>query len=187
MSTSSDFATAAQALAAAVNSSAVDPADAIRMLGSLAAFTPTDATSSAAIGAAMATMRRASGDLFRRAAVVALVRASSAYQPVSADDAADVRATVCDALDREIEIAGDQGEDATFNALRKLRAAVVMDLNSRGAGLPDTAAVQLPTPIPASVLAQKMYRDASRGDELVSVSDCVHPAFLPLSFNALSK
>jgi prophage DNA circulation protein len=187
MSTSSDFATAAQALAAAVNSSAVDPADAIRMLGGLAAFTPSDPTGSAAIGAAMATMQRASGDLFRRAAVVALARASSAYQPISSDDAAEVRAAVCDALDREIEIAGDQGEDATFNALRKLRAAVVTDLNSRGAGLPDTAAVQMSTPIPAPVLAQKLYRDASRSDELVSVSDCVHPAFLPLNFNALSK
>jgi prophage DNA circulation protein len=43
------------------------------------------------------------------------------------------------------------------------------------------------TPIPAPVLAQKLYRDASRSDELVSVSDCVHPAFLPLNFNALSK
>lgn len=187
MSTSSDFATAAQALAAAVNSSAVDPADAIRMLGNLASFTPSDPTGSAAIGTAMATMQRASGDLFRRAAVVALARASSAYQPVSADDAAEVRATVCDALGREIEIAGDQGEDATFNALRKLRAAVVADLNSRGAGLPDSAALQLPAPIPAPVLAQKLYRDASRSDELASVSDCVHPAFLPLSFNALSK
>lgn len=187
MSTASDFAAAAQALAAAVNSSAVDPADAIRMLSDLASFTSSDPTGSAAIGAAMATMQSATGDLFRRAAVVALARASSAYQPASADDASQVRTTVCDALDREIWIAGDQGEDATFNALRKLRAAVVMDLNSRGAGLPDTATVQLPVPAPAPVLALKMYRDASRGDELVSVSNCVHPAFLPLSFGASSK
>lgn len=187
MSTSSDFAATAQALAAAVNSSAVDPADAIRMLSSLAAFTPSDPTGSAAIGAAMATMQGGVGDLFRRAAVVALARASSAYQPVSADDAAKVRATVCDALDREIAVAGDQGEDQTFNALRKLRATVAFDLNSRGAGLPDTAAVQLLAPIPAPALAQKLYRDVSRSDELVSVSDCVHPAFMPLSFDAAAR
>lgn len=187
MSTSNDFAIAAQALAAAVNSSAVDPADAIRMLSSLTTFMPSDPTGSAAIGAAMATMQRASGDLFRRAAVVAMARASSSYQPVSADDAAEVRTTVCDALDREIGIAGDQGEDATFNALRKLRVAVVMDLNSRGAGLPDTTSVLLPAPIPAPVLAQKLYRDVSRSDELISVSGCVHPAFLPAAFTALSK
>jgi prophage DNA circulation protein len=187
MSTPIDFAAAAQALAAAVYGASVDPADAIRILSGLSDFTPSDTTGSSAIGAAMATMQRATGDLFRRAAVVALARASSDYQPVSAADAVGVRNTVCDALDREIEIAGDQGEDATFNAMRRLRTAVVRDLTARGAGLPDQARIQSMASVPAPVLAQKIYRDAARGDELVSVSDCVHPAFLPLSLNALSK
>jgi prophage DNA circulation protein len=187
MSTPNDFAAAAQALAAAVYRASVDPADAIRILSSLSDFTPGDTTGSSAIGTAMATMQRASGDLFRRAAVVALARASSDYQPASAADAVVVRTAVCDALDREIEIAGDQGEDAAFNAMRRLRAAVVKDLTARGAGLPDQAMIQSMAPVPAPVLAQKLYWDAGRGDELVAVSDCVHPAFLPVSFSALSK
>jgi prophage DNA circulation protein len=186
MSTPNDFAEAAQALAAAVYGAAVDPADAIRILSGLADFTPSDTTGSSAIGAAMATMQRASGDLFRRAAVVALARASSDYQPVSAADAVAVRNTVCDALDREIEIAGDQGEDATFNAMRRLRAAVIKDLTVRGAGLPDQTTIQLVAPVPAPVLAQKLYRDVARGEELVAASDCTHPAFLPVSFKGFS-
>jgi prophage DNA circulation protein len=187
MSTPNDFAAAAQALAAALYAASVDPADAIRILSGLSNFAPGDPTGPSAIGAAMATMQRASRDLFRRAAVVALARASSDYQPASAADAVAVRNTVCDALDREIEIAGNQGEDGTFNAMRRLRAAVSKDLTARGAGLPGQATIQSMAPVPAPVLAQKLYRDATRGDELVSTSGCVHPAFLPLTFKALSK
>jgi prophage DNA circulation protein len=187
MSTPNDFAAAAQALAAAVYGASVDPADAIRILSGLSDFTPGEATGASAIGTAMATVQRASGDLFRRSAVVALARASSDYQPASAADAVGVRNTVCDALDREIQIAGDQGEDATFNAMRRLRAAVVKDLTARGAGLPEQVGIQSMAPVPAPVLAQKLYHDATRGDELVAVSECAHPAFLPLTFKGLSK
>ncbi|MGI4938270.1 MAG: hypothetical protein ACRYF5_16255 [Janthinobacterium lividum] len=66
----------------------------------------------------MAIVQSATGDLFRRAAVVALARASSSYQPSSADDAAAVSSMVCGMLDAEITLAGDQGADSTFLALR---------------------------------------------------------------------
>lgn len=187
MSTPSDVASAAQALAAALSASAVNPADAIRLLSSLADFTPSDPTSSAPIGVAMAAMQSATGDVFRRAAAVALARASAAYQPSSADDAAAVRAAVCAVLDKEITIAGDQGQDATFNALRTVRAAVSQDLAARGATLATIATVATLQPVPAPVLAQRLYRDPSRSDELVMQADPPHPAFLPTSFKALSK
>jgi prophage DNA circulation protein len=187
MSTTSDFASAAQALAAALYAAAVDPADAIRLLGTLADFTPDDVTSSSPIGLATATMQRASGDLFRRAAVVAMARASASYQPASVDDAAAVRATVCAALDAEITIAGDQYEDATYSALRTLRAAVSTDLTERGAGLASVATLASNLPLPALALAHRQYRDQSRSDELVTQADCIHPAFMPTSFKALSK
>ena len=187
MTATSDFAGAAQALAAALSAAAVNPADAIRLLSSLADFTPDDVTSASPIGLATATMQSASGDLFRRAAVVAMARASAIYQPASVDDAAAVRTIVCAALDAEITIAGDQYEDATYAALRTLRAAVSADLTARGAGLPSIATVASNLPLPALALAQRQYRDQSRSDELVTQSDCIHPAFMPTSFKALSQ
>ncbi len=187
MSTTSDFAAAAQGLASALLAATVNPADAIRLLSSLADFTPNDPTTSAPIGVAMAVMQSATGDLFRRAAVVALARASAAYQPASADDAAAVRDTVCGLLDNEIAIAGDQGEDGTFNALRAVRAAVAADLAKRGAALPSITTVTTPQAVPAPVIAQRLYRDPARADELVTQANPPHPAFMPTSFRALAK
>jgi prophage DNA circulation protein len=186
MSTTSDFAAAAQGLAAALLGATVNPADAVRLLSSLADFTPNGATSSAPVGIAMATMQKASGDLFRRAAVVALARASATYQPFSADDAAGLRDVVCGLLDKEIMLAGDQGQDATFNALRAVRAAVAHDLSARGAALAGIVTVESNQPVPAPVLAQRLYRDAARADELVTQANSPHPAFMPTNFKALA-
>ncbi|MDE3022265.1 MAG: hypothetical protein KGI54_10430 [Pseudomonadota bacterium] len=187
MSTSGDFANAAQGLAAALLAATVNPADGVRLLSELANFTPDAPTTSSAIGQAMATMQDASGDLFRRAAVVALARASATYQPSSQDDAVNIRTLVCGLLDQEIETAGDQGEDATFSALRSLRQAVVQDLNTRGANLPSIKQFSFNGALPALVVATRIYRDASRADELLSQANPPHPAFMPRSFKALSK
>jgi prophage DNA circulation protein len=187
MSTANDFSAAAQAAMAALAGSAANPDDALRLLAQLATYSPTSATSSSPIGMAMGTMQSASNDLFRRAAVVALARASAKYQPASADDAARVRGIVCAALDSEIGVAGDQHEDATYNALRVLRSAVVLDLNTRAAGLPAMALITTPLSIPAPALAQRLYRDPTRADELVTQANCPHPAFMPTAFKALSS
>lgn len=187
MSTATDFAAVAQELAAALYASAVRPADAIRLLSSLADFTPSDPTTSSTIGAAIGVMQSATGDMFRRAALVALARASADYEPASADDAAAVRVSVCAALDAEITIAGDQGLDATFNALRAVRAAVSMDLETRGARLATITEVDVGLPMPAPVLAQRLYRDPGRADDLVAQGDPPHPAFMPAQFKALSS
>lgn len=187
MSTATDFATAAQALAAALYASAVRPRDAIRLLSGLADFFPAGTPSSSTIGAAIAVTQSASGDLFRRAALVALARASADYEPTSADDAAAVRAAVCGALDAEIDLAGDRGQDVTFNALRAVRAAVAQDLAARGAKLSGIALVASNLPVPAPVLAQRLYRDPARHGELVTQADPIHPAFMPTRFKALSS
>lgn len=187
MSTLSDFSAVAQALASALRTSAVRPADAIRLLFGLANFSPVPATSSATIGAALSVMQGASGDLFRRAALIALARASADYEPTSADDAAAVRSTVCAALDAEIAIAGDQGQDVTFNAFRAVRAAVSFDLATRGARLAGIADVGSNLPMPAPVLAQRLYRNPARSDDLVTQANPIHPAFMPVKFKALSS
>jgi prophage DNA circulation protein len=187
MSGATDFAAAAKALAEALRAATTDPADSVRVLQSLAAFYPSDPTSVSTGGAARDTMQDACGKLFRRAALVSLCRAARNYQPWSADDALTLRDTVCELLDAEILISGDDGADETFNALRALRSAVVRDLTQRGANLAQLEAVSSPNVVPAPVIAQRLYRNSSRSDELVVQADPPHPAFMPVSFQALSR
>jgi prophage DNA circulation protein len=186
MSTPSDFAEAVQTLAASLLAATIDPADSIRLLTALADFTPASTTPQSQQGAAMAAIQSATGDLCRRTAVIALARAATNYQPSSYDDAAAIRNRVCDLLDNEITIAGDQGEDTTYSALRALRFAVVQDLTARGANLAPIKTFAIGAPMPALVLANRFYRDASRGDELVTHADPIHPAFMPTTFQALA-
>lgn len=178
-STPAQLATDVHALVAAVQASAADPADAVRLMAALQAFTPMTLAAGSAIGAPI-------GDLVRRAAVVAMARASTTYQPFSYDDANAVRGRVCDALDAEIQVAGDQGADATFSALRALRVAVVQDLTARGATLAPIVTITAAEALPAVVLAQRLYRDAGRGDQLVTEADPINPLFMPTSFQALA-
>jgi prophage DNA circulation protein len=76
--------------------------------------------------------------------------------------------------------------DATYNALRDLRGSVVRDLNTRGAQLPPIKTFAFSASLPSLTLANRMYRDSSRADELVVQADPIHPAFFPQEFSALA-
>ena len=171
-----DIAAAAQALAAAVLASAIDPKDGIRLL---AALTGLSLDQSSVILASL-------NNLFRRAAVVAQARASIDYQPSSADDAVLVRDSIASSLDIEIGIAGDTGEDDVFASLRQLRSDVITDMNSKGASLPELRTYAFGASLPASVIALRLYRDASRETEVVMEIDSPHPAFQPRSMKLLA-
>jgi prophage DNA circulation protein len=158
----------------------------VRLLASLSQTSFAEPVAGATLNAAQQSAVATTSILLRRAAVVQMARACQAYQPASVDDAKALRASVCGSLDAEITVAGDEGADDVYNALRALRTAVSADLTARGAGLPTTMTVSSPLPMPSLVLAQRLYRDSSRADELVTQSDCIHPAFMPTSFKALS-
>lgn len=175
IATAGTVATSAQALTASMLAATTNPADAVRLLSNLAGDTN------------HAPTQNPVGDLFRRAAVVSLARASSTYQPASSDDAVAIRATVTGLLDNEITIAGDQGDDATYSALRTLRLAVAQDLTTRSVGLPAVETFAFNASLPSLVLAQRLYQDPSRADELVQEAAPVHPAFMPTRFKALSN
>ncbi|WNC90961.1 DNA circularization N-terminal domain-containing protein [Paraburkholderia sp. FT54] len=181
------FASAAQGVVTALAASASSPADAIRLLSSLIQFSPTPVVGSSQIAVAQQTMQSACADLFRRATVAQIAISSSTYQPSSADDASSMRDSVAALIDNEIQIAADQGEDDVYMSLRALRQSVVADLDARGSGLAATATFTFGATLPALTLANRMYRDSTRSDELVAQVDPVHPAFLPTQFNALSS
>lgn len=170
------FTAQASILAAAVRSAAFTPADGVTSMVTLAALPqPSDAA-----GAATA-------DLFRRVAVGELVKASAAYQPSTTDEATAVRAQVLASVDAEMAIAGEQGDDEVYTALRGVRAEVIRDMNAKGAQLPSLITVTTARPTPSLALAQKLYRDPSRNDELERRGNPPHPAFMPTRFTAPAR
>lgn len=178
--TPADIGRAIQATVAAVQASAADPADGVRILTSLAAFTAVSTASRTPAGIAVS-------DIFQRAATSAAARVSAAYAPASADDAHLVRDLVLAPINDVVERAGDLGRDDVFQAFRSLRKGVVDDLGARGAALPRLVQLEEPANLPDVVLAQRLYADASRADELVTEADPIHPFFMPRAFTALAS
>ncbi|MCP1290937.1 DNA circularization N-terminal domain-containing protein [Chromobacterium sp. S0633] len=187
-STINAFSSSVQTVVSSMLSACASPLDGINALTQLAQFTPPVlAQDSSPIGQAMTTAQNATAALLRRSAVIGVCQASASYQPSSYEGAAAMRARVTTLLDVEIQSAADQGLDATYLALRRLRAAVVADLTARGGKLSRMTTVSTPAPVPALLLAQRLYRDPARADELVQQADPIHPAFMPVSFKALAQ
>ncbi|SIT50436.1 DNA circulation family protein [Paraburkholderia piptadeniae] len=180
------FSAAITAVAASVAATAANPADAIRMLSTLADFYPDDPTTSSVIGDGMAGMQSAIGALVRTTVIAQMAMAATSYQPSSADDAASVRDLIVSLVDDEVVTAGDAGDDETYGALRTLRTAVIADINSRGGSLPAMTTFSFASALPALALSSRMYRDASRADEIIAEANPIHPAFMPSSFAALA-
>ena len=172
-----------QAATAALLAANPDPGQAIRSMQAVLSSTAATPQPSAAATAANVAVT----DLMRRSAVIAMATASAQYQPTSYQDAQAMRATVCHALDHEMNIAGDEGLDETYAALRDLKIAVSQDLTARGANLSTVITVTSPLPVSSLVWAQKLYQDASREEQLVQSGNPIHPAFMPVSFQALAK
>jgi prophage DNA circulation protein len=173
-------------LTEAARAAMTSPADQVRTMLGLAVYRFAGGLGGDGLQAEIAAVRDAVSALCRRCAVLSLARAASAYQPDSYDDAAALRAIVAAALDVEITAAGDAGEDATYLALSALRAAVVQDLTARGAALPLVESVILPAPLPALVVAFRLYRDAGRADDIAARAQAIHPAFSPTAMRVLA-
>lgn len=176
-----DYADAVASLTASLATACADPADALRLLGRLLSFAPIGADAASASGLAVTRA-------FRLAALVELARAAALYQPSSYEDAFGRLVEVTGAIDAAIEEAGRTGRDDLFAALRALRVAVVDDLRTRGASLAHVRTFALPAPLPALAVAQRLYRDADRADELVGEAGeaCISPLFMPTVIQALA-
>ncbi|WP_175980064.1 DNA circularization protein [Caballeronia zhejiangensis] len=186
-SDSTTLGASAQAYVSAVAASASGPADAVRLVSSMAQYAPSAVTPPGPIGSSMSTMQTALGALFRRYALAQLATSLTTYQPSSQEDADATMAAAVSLIDDEIDIAGDSGDDASYQALRELRQAVVADLQSRGANLAAVSTFQFNSTLPALVLANRIYRDSTRADQLVTQVRPIHPAFCPKTFQALSN
>ncbi len=178
----SDFSTLADAVNDLINallSACSNPADAVRLLISLIRNPPADVTAGTVGGAALVRV-------FQRSACFALGRACGSYQPASYDDAASLLARVADVIEAVAIAAADVGDDASFDALNGLLTALTEDLRARGAELAPMKDFTVAEALPDVVLAQRLYRDPSRADQLLGEIDPIHPLFCPNEFRALA-
>jgi prophage DNA circulation protein len=90
-------------------------------------------------------------------------------------------------FDGAITVAADNMDNVAYQALIALKGAVVNDLSARAIQLPRLVNFTIAQRLPSLYLAQRIYQDASRNDELVIENDVIHPAFCPMSLRVLSQ
>lgn len=181
------FAQASAELAEALLASFADPADAVRLLLPLTRWQAPPIPGSGPGTIAALDVQGALASTLRCSACAVLARAAAAYQPHSYQDAVAVRQLVCAALDDEATRCADAGRDASYLALRELRAAVALDLAVRGADLAGLVEVTTAQSTPSLAEAWTLYQDTSREPELVASARPPHPLFMPISFQALAR
>lgn len=188
MSTASDnYATACAAFLQDVLAATNDPADAVRLLLPMTAWVPTPLPGSASLATTARAAQDAIADTLRCAACAALGQAVTLYNPSSYQDAQNLRMTVCAALDAQATRCADAGRQASYEALRALRAAVATDLAIRGANLARLVEVDIGQPLPSLAAAWMLYADTTREPALVAAADVAAPLFMPISFEGLSS
>lgn len=109
--------------------------------------------------------RAALAAVVRRTALVEAARASSKVEYATYDDAVATRNTLTAALAEEVRSASN---DRVKSSLRLLSAAVVRDINTRGADLTKLSTVTPSATLPALVVAHQVLGDATRASEILS-------------------
>ena len=122
-----------------------------------------------------AANRDAHNALVRGLAIVEAARTASTIDFISYDDAFAVLSSLLSAIDTEVLTASDD----VYAVLMDLRAAVVTDINTRGADMSRIIKYTLPRTDPALVIAQRLYGDATRAEEIIARNNIRHPLFVP--------
>jgi prophage DNA circulation protein len=89
-------------------------------------------------------------------------------------------------FDTAITVAADALDNVAYVALTALFAAVSNDLANRARPLPRMVTYTFPTRMPSLWMAQRLYYDPSRNDELIAENKPVHPLFMGSTGVALS-
>jgi prophage DNA circulation protein len=123
-----------------------------------------------------------------QAALCQILNAAAAASAVSViadmaftsyDDAVSIRDPVADQLDQLATTIADSGDDNLAGAVDALRLAMITDVTARGASLARLYAYTPPNTQPAILIAQRLYGDATRADELIARNAIPHPSFVP--------
>lgn len=91
------------------------------------------------------------------------------------------------AFDAAELVAADNLDNVAYQALINIHAAVSNDLATRAYTLPEMVTYSYPTRKPSLWIAQRLYQDASRNDELIAENSAINPLFMPSTGVALAS
>ncbi|HEX4860046.1 MAG TPA: DNA circularization N-terminal domain-containing protein [Rhizomicrobium sp.] len=120
-------------------------------------------------------------------AVIALGRIYAQTKFAAQEDADSARDLLASLIDGLATSAADAGDDRGFLSWQSYYQAAVDDLTTRAKQAPSTLTFTMGIAMPALALAQRLYQDPSRGDELVARNDAPHPLFVPPVVQALTS
>lgn len=117
----------------------------------------------------------------------AMAAAAAESNPTSRDEAEQITRRVADQLDAALLVAGDRADDDLYGELLLVRSSFLENMSAISAGLSELMLFNSAQPLPALMLANRLYQDASRADELIQESSVPHPAFMPTSMKVLRQ
>ena len=97
----------------------------------------------------------------------------------SRDEVDAVALAMNDAFNQTAEVAADDLDAGTYMAIIKLHGDVVKHLADRGRPLPRVIQYSYQMVMPALRMAQRVYANPARYQELVNENRVIHPAFMP--------
>jgi Mu-like prophage DNA circulation protein len=115
----------------------------------------------------------------RAIALSQIAVAVSNYEFPSKQDAVKQRDAAVELFDQEILSAGDTGKDEIFRGLIDLQSAMIAEVNKRSIALPNLRIIRNGDDVPALYLANKLYDDADRDQEIVDRNHVRNPLFVP--------
>jgi prophage DNA circulation protein len=149
--------------------------------------------------AQLATVRNATGDEITTSSGATTIKWSiigmclategiviSAMTFVSREDVDALKFQMNAIFDRVEEQVADAMDQMTYQAAVALHAAIIWYLVETARPLPRILQFAFGAPMPTLVLANRLYADAGRADELLAENKIVHPAFAPATGVALS-
>lgn len=106
------------------------------------------------------------------------------YSPRGHDDAVLVMRKARTVTETVLLLLADRTDDDSYDALNAQYTQFVTHWQTNYLSQQDVMKVTSRSPQPSLALANRLYQDAARADELVQAVSPVHPAFMPLSFTA---
>ncbi len=156
-----------------------------RVVTAARAIKPVAVTSAASAGQRQNEIALAG--LFEWLAIAGQCQALGDVDLRSYDEARRYRLNLARSIDISIERASDLGLQDVMMALRTAQGKLVRDMIERGRPLARIVTYRTAVPLPAVVLAHRLYQDAGRATELMAENAHNHPGFMPLSGRAYSR
>lgn len=117
----------------------------------------------------------------------AMAAAAAESNPTSRNEAEQITRRVSDQLDAALLATGDRGDDELYSSLLLVRSSFLDTMSALSASLSELMQFNSAQPLPALTLANRLYQDVGRADELIQESDVPHPAFMPVSMRVLRQ